>query len=222
MSNQDELNKGKGGTPESAAEFNLNFQPRTEDELIGFAKWLKSREHQSVVKLRWYLGQKIDQSGETVYGENTAGRIAEEVGYSKSTVHKSRKFAQLYSNEQITSLLKGPFSLSWRDVALNLSVSPEDFLRTYHDSEDPDQFRNAVTQYRRTRTRRSQTPREPRKTRAELEAENAELRNRVSELEADNTALKDRIQELEGQEEVLEEQQVDSIVDADPVEELSN
>jgi len=53
MSNQEAQENGNGGTPESAAEITLNFEPRTEDQLIDFAKWIKTREHQSVVKLRW-------------------------------------------------------------------------------------------------------------------------------------------------------------------------
>jgi hypothetical protein len=194
MSNQETVGNDNGGTPESAVEFTLNFEPQTEDQLIEYAKWLKSRENQSVIKLRWFLGKKIEQSGETVYGENTSGRIAEEVGYSQSTVQKSLKFAKEYSNENLTSLLNGSFSLSWRDIALNLSISPEIFIGTYHDSEDLEQFRNAVTQLRQPR---NPPPREPRRTRRELETENTELRNRVSELETENASLQERIKELE-------------------------
>lgn len=196
MSNQETVENGNGGTPAGAVEFTLNFEPQNEDQLIEYAKWLKSRENQSVIKLRWFLGKKIEQSGETVYGENTAGRIAEEVGYSKSTVQKSLKFARVYSNGQLTSLLDGRFLLSWRDIALNLSISPVDFLRIYHDSEDLEQFRNAVTQLRQTR---NPSPREPRRTRGELETENTELRNRVSDLETENATLQQRVKELEGQ-----------------------
>jgi len=218
MSNQEAQENGNGGTPESAAEITLNFEPQTEDQLIDFAKWLKTREHQSVVKLRWYLGHKIHGSGDSVYGQDTAGRIAEEVGYSKSTVHKSLKFAKGYSDEQLASLLNGPFSLSWRDIAQNLSVPPENFLRTYHDSEDLEQFRNAVTQLRPTRNR---STRVPRKTRVELETENTDLRNRVSDLETENAALQQRIKELEGEQETSEALP-DSDEETEPAEELSN
>jgi len=219
MSNQEEPENGNGGTPASAAEITLNFEPQTEDQLIEYAKWLKTREHQSVIKLRWFLGQKIKESGDSVYGQDTAGRIAEEVGYSKSTVQKSLKFAREYSSEQLASLLNGPFSLSWRDIAQNLSVPAEDFLRTYHDSENLVQFRNAVTQLGPTRNR---SPREPRKTRVELETENVELRNRVSTLETEKAELQARIKELEGQQEVPEEQQRDSVEETEPDEELPN
>ena len=218
MSNEEEVNNGNGGTPESAAEITLNFEPQTEQQLIEYAKWIKSREHQSIVKLRWYLGQKIKGSGDSVYGQNTAGRIADEVGYSKSTVHKSLKFARKYSTEQLASLVNGPFSLSWRDVAQNLSVPAEDFLRTYHDSENLEQFRNAVMQLRRTRNPSTRTRR---KTRVELETENAELRNRVSTLETENAALQQRIKELEAQQETSEALP-DAVEKAEQAEKLSN
>jgi cell fate (sporulation/competence/biofilm development) regulator YlbF (YheA/YmcA/DUF963 family) len=162
----------------------------------------------------------INRSGETVYGDNTAGRIAEEVGYSKSTIHKCKQFGEKYDEQQKESLLNGPLLLSWRDIAQNLSVPAEDFLRTYHDSENLEQFRNAVTQLRRTRPRRNHPPREPRKTRVELVTENAELRNRVSTLETEKAELQARINELEGQQEVPEEQQRDSIEETEPAEEL--
>ena len=146
MSHQEAQENGNGGPPESAAGFNLNFKPETEDQFIEFFKWLKSREHQSVIKLHWTLGKKIEEAGETVYGQNTAGRIAEEVGYSKSTVHKSRRLARDYSAEQVALLLNGQFPISWRDITQNQSVPPEDFIRTYSESSNQDEFRNAVTE----------------------------------------------------------------------------
>jgi hypothetical protein len=221
MLNIEEMINVNGDTPESAVEFTLNFEPQTEQELIEFANWLISREHQSVIKSRWTLGQKINQSGDTVYGENTAGRISEEVGYSESTIQKSRKFARIYSNSQIDTLLHGPFSLSWRDVAQNLSVPPEDFLRTYNESRNREEFRNAVTEFRRTRTTQSRTQREPRRTRAQLEAENTELRTRISELDTENAELQARIKELEGQLEVAEAD-IDSVEKTKLAEELSS
>ena len=116
MENLEEMIKVNDETQENNGEFNMSFQPQDEEQLIGFAKWLKAREHHSIIKARWTLGLKINESGDAVYGENTAGRIAEEVGYSKSTVNKSRKFAQMYSTEQVSSLLNGSFSLSWRPL----------------------------------------------------------------------------------------------------------
>jgi hypothetical protein len=212
---------GNGGPPVSEVEINADYQAHTVEELIDCGKRLKAREFKSVIESRWLFGCVINRSGETVYGDNTAGRIAEEVGYSKSTIHKCKQFGEKYDEQQKESLLNGPFLLSWRDVALNLSVSPEDFLRTYRDSEDLEQFRNAVTQLRRTRKTRTQSTREPRKTRAELETENTDLRNRVSDLETENVALQRRIKELEGQQETSEANS-ESIEEPESAEDLPN
>ena len=222
MSNPGTLENGNDGTPESAVEFNLNFKPETEDQFVEFVKWLKSREHQSIIKLHWILGKNIEEAGEAVYGQNTAGRIAAEVGISKSTVHKSRRFARDYSPEQVALLLNGQFSLSWRDITQNQSVPTEDFLRAFRDSSNPEQFRNAVTQLRRIRQRRNPAPREPRKTRAELVTENAELQSRVSTLETEKAELQARIKELERQQEVPVEQQRDSIEEPESAEDSPN
>jgi len=197
MSNQEELNRDNGGTPRSAVEFTLNFQPQTEDQLIGFAKWLRAGEQGLIVNSRWVLGDRINQSNETVYGEDTIGKIAAEAGYSKSTIHKSKQFAQMYSCDQKESLLNGSFVLSWRDIALNLTIDPEDLIQAYSESSEQDEFRNAVTQIKQTMSPQSQNPRESHKTRSELEAENTELRNRVSDLEEENTELQAKIQKLE-------------------------
>jgi len=197
--------------PVSEVEINADYQAETVEELIDCGKRLKAREFKSVIESRWLFGRVINRSGETVYGDNTAGRIAEEVGYAKSTIHKCKQFGEKYDEQQKELLLNGPFVLSWRDVALNLSVSPEDFLRTYHNSEDLEQFRNAVTQLRRTRQRQNPAQREPSKTRAELVTENAELRNRVSTLETEKAELQARIHALERQQEVPVEQQRDTI-----------
>jgi len=148
MSNQKDQENGSGGTPESAAEFSMDFQPETEDQLIGLAKWLRSGEQVSLINSRWVLGDRINRSNETVYGENTIGKIAAEADYSLSTINKCRRFAEKYSVEQKTSLLSGSFILSWRDIAQNLTIDPVDLIRVYNESSDKDEFRSAVTKFK--------------------------------------------------------------------------
>ena len=198
MSNDEIVSDRNDETIESGTRYNMSFQPQNEEQLIEFAKWLKSREHHSIIKARWTLGSKINENEEAVYGEDTAGRIADEAGYSKSTVNKSRKFARMYSPEQVSTLLNGSYSLSWRDIAQNLSVSTADFLLIYDESNTLDGFRNAVTQLRPKGTDQRR-PRQPRITRAELESRNTELQTRVTELESENEGLRRRVQELERQ-----------------------
>jgi hypothetical protein len=221
MENLEEMIKENDQTNENNSVFNTSFQPQSEDQLIEFAKWLKSREHHSIIKSRWTLGQKINDSGGTVYGEDTAGRIAEEVGYSKSTIIKSRKFARMYSASQVSTLLNGFFSLSWRDIAQNLSVPTDDFLRAYEEADTLGEFRNAVTELRPEGTAQRR-PRQPRLTRTELESRNTELQNRVTELESENDELKRRIKELQRQLEAAEADIIDVIKDPEPANELLN
>jgi len=220
MSSNEIVSNRNDETFESGTVFNMSFQPQNEEQLIGFAKWLKSREHHSIIKARWTLGSKINESGDAVYGEDTAGRIAEEVGYSKSTVNKSRKFARMYSTEQVSIMLNGSFSLSWRDVAQNLSVSADDFLRIYDESTTLDEFRNAVTQLSPSRTTQRRSG-QPRPTRTQLVVENADLQNRVTELESENDQLKRRIKELERQLEASEAD-IDIIKDMELADKLPN
>jgi hypothetical protein len=59
MSNQKAQENGNGGTPTSDVEFSMNFQPQTEDQLIGLAKWLRSGEQVSLIDSRWVLGDRI-------------------------------------------------------------------------------------------------------------------------------------------------------------------
>ena len=117
-------------------------------------------------------------------------------------------------------MLNGSFSLSWRDVAQNLSVSADDFLRIYNESSTLDEFRNAVTQLRPEGTAQRR-PRQPRLTRTELESRNTELQNRVTELESENDELKRRIKELERQLEASEAD-IDIIKDMELADKLPN
>jgi len=209
------LTTGNGDTPEGAVEFNLNFHPETEDQLISWAKWLKSGEEFSVIESRWILGDRINGSGPTVYGENTVGRIADEVGYSKSTVNKCRKFAENYTEAQKNQLTNGAFPLAWRDIAQNLSVSADNLIETYNDASTIDEFRNAVTQFKQTRPRRNSTERQRPKTKVELEQEVETLKAEVQRLEEEKADLQRRLDQFQNSSKAKVEQP-DIFKDLDP------
>ncbi len=67
-------------------------------------------------------------------------------GYSKSTLHKACQFAKKFSDEKLNELLSGPFQVFWRDIAQNLRVNPDDFVKAYLESATAEEFRNAVTE----------------------------------------------------------------------------
>jgi hypothetical protein len=146
MSNQENQENGSGGTPESAVEFTLNFEPQTEDQLIRWSSWLKCNEENSHIRNRHQLGKAINNVYEKNYGNDDLQKIADASGYSKSTLHKATQFATNFTDERVSELLSGAFPISWRDIAQNLKVNPDDFVKAYSASATIDEFRNAVTE----------------------------------------------------------------------------
>ena len=146
MSNQEEVNNGKGKKPESKAKFPMDYKPKTEADLFSYVKWRRSNEQNSIIRNRHQLGKAIINFYEKKYGSNELQKIAEASGYSKSTLHKVCQFAINFSDEKVGELLRGRFQISWRDIAQNLMVNPEDFVKAYSASVTVDEFRNAVTE----------------------------------------------------------------------------
>jgi len=146
MSNQEAQENGNGSTPESVAEFTLNFEPKTEGQLIVWSSWLKCNEENSHIRNRHQLGKAINNVYEKNYGNDDLQKIADASGYSKSTLHKATQFATNFTDEKVSELLSGAFSISWRDIAQNLKVNPDDFVKAYTASASADEFRNAVTE----------------------------------------------------------------------------
>jgi hypothetical protein len=146
MSNQEEVKNGNGDTPKGDVEFNMDFEPETETELISIAIWLKAGEENSIIINRHLLGKKINGFYEKKYGVDELQRIAKLSGYSKSTLHKACQFAKNFSDQKLNELLTGPFQISWRDISQNLKVNPDDFVKAYLESATAEEFRNAVTE----------------------------------------------------------------------------
>jgi hypothetical protein len=104
---------------------------KTEKELFNWIQRLKSVEERSILQNRWDLGTVIIRFYDKEYGKDKLQKISDEVGYSKSTLHKACKFARNFTVEQLRTLKEGDFSLSWRDEAQNLKVKAIIF-RTSH------------------------------------------------------------------------------------------
>jgi hypothetical protein len=121
---------------------------KTEDEFIDWIKRLKSGEERSILQNRWDLGTVIHRYYDKEYGKDKLQKISDEVGYSKSTLHKACRFARNFTMEHLRTLIEGTVSLSWRDVAQNLSVDPEDFINTYKNSKTIHEFRNTVKKFK--------------------------------------------------------------------------
>jgi hypothetical protein len=145
MSNQETLENGNGGAPAGAVKFTPQRLPKTEDQLIRWASRLKCNEENSQIRNRHQLGKAINNVYKKNYGNDDLQKIADASGYSKSTLHKACKFAENFSDEKVSELLRGSFPVSWRDIAQNLRVNPDDFVKVYTASASADEFRNAIT-----------------------------------------------------------------------------
>lgn len=119
---------------------------KKEEELFDWIKRLESGEERSILQNRWDLGTVIIRFYDKEYGKDKLQKISDEVGYSKSTLHKACQFARNFTVEHLRTLIEGAVSLSWRDVAQNLKVNPDAFVKAYLESETADEFRNAVTE----------------------------------------------------------------------------
>lgn len=146
MSNKGEVNKGKGGMRTGDVKFITEFEVKTESDLFEYVKRLKSHEENSNILTKHQLGKTIINFYNKKYGNDELQKIAEESGYSKSTLHKVCQFAKNFTDEKLAELLRGPFQISWRDIAQNLRVNPDDFVKAYSASATVDEFRNAVTE----------------------------------------------------------------------------
>lgn len=131
-------------------EFAKTLKFKTEKELFDWIQKLKSVEEQSILQNRWDLGTVIIRFYNKEYGKDKLQKISDEVGYSKSTLHKACQFARNFTVKHLRTLIEGSVSLSWRDVAQNLKVNPDAFVKAYSDSETVDEFRNAVTELKAT------------------------------------------------------------------------
>ena len=127
-------------------EFSKTLKFQTEEGLIGWIKQLKFNENRSILQNRWDLGTVIVRFYDKEYGKDKLQKISDEVGYSKSTLHKACQFARNFTVEHLRTLIEGAVSLSWRDIAQNLRVNPDDFVKTYLKSATANEFRNAVTE----------------------------------------------------------------------------
>ena len=78
------------------------------------------------------------------YGTEKQQKLANETGFSKSTLYKCRQFALKFWTEQMDELFQDKFTLPWRVVASNLSLGPDDFIKQYRAANTLD---NCGTRY---------------------------------------------------------------------------
>ena len=132
-----------------------DFQPKTEDELITLTGRLHKAATSTIVITYFHIGNAINAYYHKQYGSGELQRIADQTGVSLDTLHKSCKFADRYSKEQLEALLNGLFPISWNHIANNLSVEADELVETYKDSDSPKTFHKAIINFKKVRPRRA-------------------------------------------------------------------
>lgn len=147
------------------------------------------------------------------YGKDKQQKLANETGFSKSTLYKCRQFAIKYSAEKADELFKGRFPLSWRVVASNLSLEADDFLKYYHEAKTPDELWNALQNSKKSEgaTQAEKPTKEKKIPRTELEEKIRQYEKliilkdeEIDDLKAQNAELLKEIDELMAQNAVTE------------------
>lgn len=149
------------------------IDPKKEEELILQLQNLKRENDNGSIVVNWGLGSMILSVYEKAYGEDKLQMLAKKTGFSKSALHKACQFAREFTQEQMEALTKGPFTLSWRHVACNMTVGAENLVKVFQVSKNLREFCNAVTKFKPPKGTGEKT--KP-KSRRELEAEIARLR----------------------------------------------
>ncbi len=74
------------------------------------------------------IGTYINQNAEQFYGAEVNRILGEKLGKGKGVIAKIRQFAQKYSEQDVTELLKCEAQICWRDICQNLSLTPEQMI----------------------------------------------------------------------------------------------
>lgn len=128
--------------PESSTtEFNTNhYHPESEQALIDYVNGQNSKLEMATILVKWEIGRCINSFYQGKYGTNELGKISEATGIGINSLQKMCRFARIYTTEQLQSLLKGNYTLTWFDIAQNLTVEPARVIQTFELSENYDDF----------------------------------------------------------------------------------
>ena len=132
--------------PKYSDVMNMEYEPETEQDLINLTKALNARMDYIQIGTYWMMGRHIssyyDRKGN--YGKGTLEKISLEVEIGIDTLRKAIKFAKVYNEEQLKTLLNGTFLLKWNHIAQNLRVEPEIFVGVFKETNSSDEFNRNI------------------------------------------------------------------------------
>ena len=134
-----------------------NYEPESEEALIEYATNIHNKVQTFSIGGYWEIGRTINSFYQGKYGTRELERIAEATGIGRDTLNKMCKFAKQYSRDQVEALLSGAFSVTWFQIAQNLSVEPDKLIQVYQETGDPKQFHNDIMKFKDSRESRGKS-----------------------------------------------------------------
>jgi hypothetical protein len=178
--------------------------PKNETELIRDLQTIKRDEDNGTLAVRWGMGNMILSVYQKKYGEDKLQVLAKATGFSKNTLQKCIQFVRGFSPEELKALTTGPFTLSWRYVASNMTFGAAALVKVYQESKDLREFRYTVTKLKPKKgaDEKGQQNAKP-KSRRELENEIARYKElldlkdqQIEELNGEIDELKEKIEQF--------------------------
>jgi hypothetical protein len=117
-----------------------NYQPKTEQALIEYVINQNNRLEVGTIFIKWEIGRSIKSFYQGKYGARELDKIVEATGIRKDSLNKMIKFAGQYTLEQLKSLVKGNFAVSWNGIAQNLAIGAETLIKVYEKAGNVNEF----------------------------------------------------------------------------------
>ena len=93
----------------------------------------------------WRIGHGINSMYRSKVNMGKLEKLADQTGVSVDVLQKAIRFASQYTLRNLEDLLHGPsFAISWDDIAENLWVASEDFIRIYRGSDSRKAFHRSI------------------------------------------------------------------------------
>ena len=120
-------------------------KPKTVKELIDNIKF----DYEVLLSTRilslWRIGNGITSMYKSKVNIGKIEKIADQTGVSVDLLQKAIRFGSQYTLRNLEDLLHGPsFPISWDDIADNLWVASEDFIRIYRGSGNRKGFKHSI------------------------------------------------------------------------------
>jgi hypothetical protein len=134
-----------------------NYQPDSDKALIDYVISQNNKLEVATIFIKWQIGRSISNFYKGKYGTHELEKISEATGIDRDNLNKMIKFAAQYSQEQLKTLIRGSFALSWTGIAQNLTIKPEKLIEVYETADNISEFYNGIMKFKDSLERRGKS-----------------------------------------------------------------